>query len=253
MTRIIAAINDSAAATPVLQTALALTPLLGSAVEALHVADEAGITASACAEQLGVALRTVSGDPLEQILLAIAADDVVAVVVGAHGRPSQRPPAGHIPLSLVSATVKPVVIVPPAQPASPIRRVLIAIEGSPRKARSLKRAVELAGAAQLELTVVHVDEEDSIPMFSDQPQHETEVYTGEFLARCCPGAPQAALQLRTGEPAEEILAAANDVDPDLIAIGWPHGGDPARGHVARAIVDRCRRPVLLVAYTDAAA
>ena len=121
------------------------------------------------------------------------------------------------------------------------------MEGTPDKARSTKRTIEVAARAGLELIVVHVDDESSIPRFSDQVQHETDAYAREFLARYCRGAPEARLELRIGLPADEILAAVDKVAPDIIAIGWPHSSEPGRGAVAREILDRSHTPVLLVA------
>jgi nucleotide-binding universal stress UspA family protein len=139
------------------------------------------------------------------------------------------------------------VVPPDAQPSGSLQRVVMAMEGTPSKARSALRTVEVVVAAGLELIVVHVDDEDSIPLFSDQVQHETEAYAREFLARYCRGAPEATLELRIGLPADEIMAAVDKVAPDILAIGWPHSSEPGRGAVARQILDRSHTPVLLVA------
>ena len=246
--KIIAAIDNSAAARPVLATALALAPLFGATVEAVHVAATEGLTARGCADAFNVPLCTIDGDPLDELAAAIAQDGVLAVTIGARSRPAGRRPAGHLALGLADRTDKPVIVVPPeAHPPARLRTVLLAVEGSPAKARSLKRAVDLASAADLDITVVHVDDETSIPSFSDQVQHETEAYTREFLARHCRGAPDAQLELRVGVPADEIMAVADELEPELIAVGWPQSANPDRGLVAKDILDRSRVPVLLVA------
>jgi len=249
MNKLIAAIDDSAAARPVLATALALAPVLGATVEAVHVSEDGGgHTAEAMAESRGVPLRALSGDPLETLALVAEEDDVVALAVGARGRPSGRRPAGHLALALAGRIDKPVLVVPPeAHPADRIRRVVVAMEGTPGKARGLKRAVELGTASDVELVVIHVDDETAIPLFSDQVQYEAESYAREFLARYCPGAPDARLELRIGVPADEILATSETIAPDVIAIGWPHTSDADRGLVAREILERSHLPVLLVA------
>ena len=95
--------------------------------------------------------------------------------------------------------------------------------------------------------MIHVDDESSIPSFSDQVQHEVNAYTHEFLARFLPGAPSARLELRIGVPADEILGAAESTEPDLLALGWPQTDDPARGLVAHELLERCHVPMLLVA------
>jgi nucleotide-binding universal stress UspA family protein len=249
---ILAAIDDSAAAKPVLATALALEAVFDAQVQAVHVyAGRDGHTTQATAEAMNVPLRRVPGDPFEQIARMADDDDVVAVVLGARGRPTGRRPAGHLALALARVIIKPVVIVPPdAAAPAPLRRVLIAMKGTPRNSRDMLRTIELGAAAELELIVVHVEDEQSIPSFSDQVQYETQAYANEFLARYSAGAPEARLVLRIGIPVDEILTTADDVEPDMLAIGWPHTDDPGRGTVAREIINRSRIPVLLVAVAD---
>lgn len=252
MTTIIAAIDDSAAAHPVLATALALAPLLDGRVEAVHVtkSGEHGGTASETAAAMNVPLRHVDGDPFEVVRQMADDDDVLALVLGTRARPSGRR-AGHLALQLADAIDKPVVLVPPdAQLPTRVGRVLIAMKGTPRSGRDLLRVIELGSGVELDLFVVHVDDEDSIPSFNDQVQYETQAYANEFLARYCRGAPEARLMLRVGIPVDEILAAAEEVTPDLLAIGWPRREPTAADEVAREIVDRSRFPVLVVAVTD---
>ena len=248
MSTIVAAIDNSAASRPVLDMALALGPPLGAQVEALHVAEDGSRTARATAEQLGVPLRLARGEPADAVVARAADDDVVAVVVGSRGTLIGSHRIGHLALAVADRLDKPVVVVPPAVvPREKVDTVLIAVEGAAGKARGLRRTIELASAAAPELVVVHVDDETSIPSFSDQVQHETEAFAREFLARHVHGAPQARLELRVGEPADEILAAADALHPALVALGWPHSDDPGRGRVAREVLDRARCPVLLVA------
>lgn len=250
MSCILAAIDDSAAAQPVLATAVALAPAFGATVTAVHVAEEVGDTAKSTAAQFSVPVLVRSGDPFEVITTLAADPEVVAVVVGTRGLPGGRRPAGHLALALADRLRKPVVMVPPdARPPAPVRTVLVAMEGSPTKARSLHQAVKIASDAGLELIVVHVDDEASIPSFSDQVQHETDAYASEFLARNCPGATSARLESRIGVPADEIMATVESLEPAFVAVGWPQSDDPARGAVAREVLDRSRVPVLLIAVS----
>lgn len=247
MTTILAAVDDSAACAPVLATATALAPALGASVRAIQVADEPGQTAAACSCQYGVPLTVVPGDPLERIVELAADDDVVAIVVGTRDRPTGRR-AGHTALALADRIDKPVVMVPPdAIVPDRIGRVLVAMGGSPTKARGLRRAINVAADAGVELVVVHVDDEESIPSFSDQVQHETAAYAHEFLSRYCGGAEAARLESRVGDPSQEILAAADDLHAELLALGWPPAGEPHRDDVVRDVLERSSIPVLLVA------
>jgi nucleotide-binding universal stress UspA family protein len=248
MSRILACIDNSAAARPVLAAARMLAPVLDATVQAVHVREDGDRTARAAAAALGVPFQVVEGDPFEQLASLAADDDIVGLVVGARGCPTGRHPAGHLALGLANRVAKPVIVVPPdAEMPGELHRVLVAMEGTPRNSRRLKRAIELTQGAGLELILVHVDDASSIPSFSDQVQHETEAYAHEFLARFAPGAQAARLELRVGEPAAEILTAAESASSDLLAIGWPQSDDPSRGVIAREVLDRSHRPVLLVA------
>ena len=247
MTKILSAIDNSLTAKPVLAMSAALAPVLGADVEAMYVAEDGGHTARECAASCGIAFRQLPGDPLQQIVRQAANEAVVAVVIGARGRRGGRH-IGHLAREVADAIDKPVLVVPPdAEPAERLHTVVIAMEGTPGKARSLKSAIAVAADADLELVVVHVDDENSIPSFSDQVAYETESYAEEFLARYLQGAPKARLELRVGVPADEIIAAADSAMADVLAIGWPQSRDEQRGAVAREVLDRSRIPVLLVA------
>jgi nucleotide-binding universal stress UspA family protein len=249
MSRILAAVDDSTAAEPVIAFAEAIAPLFGAKTDALHVADAEGATVRAVTDARGVPLRTLNGDTLVRLAIESASDDILVVVCGA-GRSPAGAQRGEVGLALAGTLDKPLVIVPPDAPIiDSVQRVLMAIKGTPAKPRALKRAVELTAASGLDFRVVHVDDVDSIPSFSDQVQYETELYARQFLARYVVGAPEARLVLRIGDPADEILATADELAADVIAIGWPHTTEPMHGHVARQIIQRSRIPVLLVATT----
>ena len=89
--------------------------------------------------------------------------------------------------------------------------------------------IELVEATGLDMIVVHVDDEATIPSFNDQMQHETEAYTNEFFARFLPGAPHARLELRIGPAVDEILAATEAAGAELLAVGWPEANTANEG------------------------
>lgn len=247
MSRIIAALDDSAAAHSVVAAALLLGPVFVADVEGVHVADVEGRTAASAAAALRVPFRTVPGDPLAQLVALAAADDVVGFAIGQRSRMAAAA-TGHLALGLAGAVDKPVLVVPPrALVPVRFRRVLVAMEGKPGRARELKRAIALAAGSELELTVVHVDDESSVPSFSDHLQYETEAYAQEFLARYAPGISDVRLELRIGAPVDQILTTCEEERPDVVAMGWPHAHGPDRGAVVRAVLERSPVPVLLVA------
>ena len=109
-----------------------------------------------------------------QLIAVSAADDVVAVAIGARDLPGGRRTAGHFALALANHVDTPILVVPPdAQPPEQLHRVLIAMEGTPANMRRSRTRSSSRSAADIELIVVHVDDESSIPSFSDQVQHET--------------------------------------------------------------------------------
>ena len=250
MPRIIAAIDSSASSGPVLDMALAIAPLFGADVGAVHVGEDGASTARAMAERVGVPFEALSGDPLTRIAALAGHRDTVAVALGARQTPAGRRPAGHLALAGADRTDKPVLVVAPeAHPPMRVRRVLVGLEGTPSKTRRLSRAIELVDT-EVEVVVLHVDDYGSIPPFTNHGGHETEAYAREFLARHCPGVPIDRLELRIGDPVEEILAVSEAVGADLVALGWPQGREPAGGVVARSVLSRSHMPLLLVATTD---
>ena len=64
--------------------------------------------------------------------------------------------------------------------------------------------------------------------------------------RYAAGLRRAHLELRIGDPAEEILEAAESTDADIVATGWPAGAGADHGLIAREVLRRNRRPTLLV-------
>lgn len=246
MSTVLAAVDDSLCAGPVVSAARAFAPLLGSDVRALHVGPDVGVTARELALRAGVPFGQVAGDPLHVIAVR-AASGVTAVVVGARDRASGAP-AGHLPLALADRVACPVLVVPPDwAPKERIERVLIALEGRPGRARPLRHAVDVVAGADLDLTVVHVEAEQDVPAFSDAAAHEMTAFAQEYLARSWPLAPSLRLALPVGVPADEVLALARDLHPDVLVAGWPQGAGPGHGHVVRELLRRAPCPVLLVA------
>lgn len=236
MTKVIAAIDNSAAATPVLATARALAGVFGSELEAVHVLVDGDRIAASAAAAAGVPLREVSGTPVDELVRAGRDDGVVAVVLGARGTPLSPRALGETALKVATSLPKPVVVVPPevAHPGR-LERVLVPLEGTVPTSLAPREVIELAADADLDFVVVHVLDEDSLPSFTDQPQHEEAAWAEEFLARYCPwGVGSVQLETRIGRREELVPAVANDVDADLIALGWARTLEADRAPVVHA-------------------
>lgn len=249
MTKVLAAIDNSAAAAPVIQTAATVAELYDAELEALHVRQNGDRTARAAAESAGVTLTTLADEGVTSLVRAAREGDVDAIVVGARGTRSGRRPAGHVALKLIVALDKPVVVVPPDVKASVLRRVLVPLDGTAETAAALDRIVQLACRHDLDVVVLHVRDEASLPPFSDQVQHESEAWASEFLARytSCGGV---RLEMRVGVPGEHVLGVAAKTGADLIALGWSRDLAPGRAQVVREVLDRSTVPVLLVALRN---
>jgi len=246
LNKVLAAIDDSAAARPVLATAHALAPLWDAEVEAVQVAEDGGGTARAAADAARVQLLIVGdGDVASRLAEACDEPSVMALVIGARGRPTGRRPAGHVVWDLITRCEKPVVVVPPdARVRAQARRVVLALEGTTSSSKGAEPVLELSSRAPLEVVAVHVDDEASLPRFSDQVQYETAAFADEFLARY--GCGSARLELRVGAPPEEVLEAAEEVGADLIVLAWSRNVATGRAQFVRHVLAHSRIPVLLL-------
>lgn len=246
MKKVIAALDNSLAAGTVLSTAASLAGLFAAEVEALHVGEDGDTIARQEAAAAGVRFRRVAGPTVPALVEAASEDDVAALVLGTRGLPGRL--VGSTALEVITSLLKPVVVVPPnAERTSQLRRVLVPLEGTTSTSLAPKGIIELARDAELEVVVVHVHDADSLPAFTDQPQHDARAWKDEFVARYCPwGIGKVSLELRVGRREEEILAAAEETGSQLIALGWSQELASGRAPVIREVLERGRIPVLLV-------
>ena len=247
MKKVIAALDNSLAAGTVLATAANIGRLFGAEVEALHVGDGDGIARDEAAAA-GLRLRRVSGPTVPALVEAAAAEDVAALVVGTRRLPIGGRPVGATALEVITSLLKPIVVVPPDAPRrGALQRVLVPLEGTTSTSLAPKGIIELARHASLDVVVLHVHDATSLPAFTDQPQHQARAWGEEFLARYCPwGIGEIRLELRVGRREEEILAAAEETESHLIALGWSQELASGRAPVIREVLERGRIPVLLV-------
>lgn len=254
MTSVIAALDSSLAVRPVLATATALAHVLAAEVDPLHVGTEDAAVAQSAVDAAGLRLRTCSGPTVEALVDAGAQEPVAAMVVGARGVPGTSRPVGSTALELVTSLSKPVVVVPPDAPLNrTIRRLLVPLDGTVSAALAPRTVFQLASGAELDVVVLHVHDQASVPAFTDQPQHEAPAWAEEFLARYCPsGLGEVRLETRIGRREEEILDAAERTNADLIALGWSQELAPGRAAVVKAVLERGHVPVLLIPVLSAA-
>lgn len=253
--KVVAAIDASPTARHVLDVAPSIAQLFGARAEALHVDEGESGAALATAEAAGFPLVVVSGPPVACLIAAGAASDVSALVLGARGASADGRPAGDTALEVITALAMPIVVVPPDTPVPfRLRRILVPLDGTQATATALDETIRLTRRAEIELLVLHVYDEDSLPLFTDQPQHELASFGDEFLARSCGACPadELTFELRVGDPAEHCLRLTAGREADLVALAWSRDLAGGRAAVVRTLLARAQVPVLLVPIDGAA-
>lgn len=248
MSRIVAAVDATPSAATVLAAAAGLAPFLGAEVEALHVGEDADTVARALAEGFGVPLRVVRGE-VAPILMDLAGrpDEVACVVTGVSERRHMLPFIGHVAEHVLTHAQIPVVAVPSGAAVAPaIRRVLVPLDGTAATSAALREVLEMACRKHLDVTVLHVYDETTVPMFSDQPVHEARAWTQEFLRRHCPDPDAVSLEVRIGTPATHVADVVVESRADLLVLGWSRDLSPGRARVVRHALETSVIPVLLV-------
>jgi nucleotide-binding universal stress UspA family protein len=246
---VIAALDNSAAAQPVLAVAAGVAELLKAGLEAVHVRENGDVTARAAARAAGVAFRELRGPVAASLAEVARTERIAAMVIGARGAPPGRRPAGHLALRMITTLEMPIVVVPPHPRAGwRPRRVLVPLDASRTTSTALAGAIELARDSGLKIVVLHVLGPDSIPPFVNQVAHEHEAWEREFLARYCPACrpEEVDIEVRVGSPEQHLLAVAARSDVDLIALGWAQDLSPERAAVVREALGASQVPLLLI-------
>jgi nucleotide-binding universal stress UspA family protein len=138
MSTILATIDATAAARPVLHTAVVLGRRLRLPVVALQVRQDGVEPERLLAARAAVELRLAVGVPAQAIVGALGGTDVAMAVLGVRGHPAGPRPAGSTALAVANYPSKPVVVVPPEPhdpPPAGLHRVLVPLDGTPDAAR----------------------------------------------------------------------------------------------------------------------
>lgn len=145
----------------------------------------------------------------------------------------------------MAAVRKPLLVVPDAiQPREKMRRVLVPLDGDPQTSATVSDIVTRAASAGAWTGAVHVFDAQTTPAFWDQAAHTRPAWTDEFQRRHLPAGD--GIDLRSGDPAEQLLDAAHKEDVDLIVIGWRHHLSRGHARVVRRLVQESPAPVLLL-------
>ncbi len=247
MRTILAALDSSPAARPVIETALGLGERLDATVAAVHVTDGPTNEAERAAAAEGVPLKRLSGRVVERLLDVLDAPDVVLGVLGARGFPSGRRPAGSTVVRVLEQTRRPIVVVPPEAFGvcpRPIRRLLVPLDGTERAAVDTAGVVDALSGPDSELVVVHVFDDRARPPILNHGTQEFEPWGREFLALHLPDR-DARFEWRSGHAASHVAEMCDEQGADLVILSWSQVLEE-HADVIRAVLSRSRVPVLVV-------
>lgn len=139
--------------------------------------------------------------------------------------------------------------------------VLLPTDGSQAMETVVEHARDVAARRGAEVQLLYVVDDrafltlddDRVPEVSDHLQEEGERATQTAAAEFEADDLDVTTEIRRGDPADEILASADECGADLIVMGT-HGADPTRnllGSVSQKVVTLSPIPVLTVNVAEA--
>jgi len=120
-----------------------------------------------------------------------------------------------------------------------IRRILVAVDGSPQSIRAVRMALNIAKAVGASIDFISVSELSDIPTLMAEAQNEqSEEYArlalGMSMKLALAKGVKAEVVLRKGHPAGQIVRYADEIKPDLIVLG-SRGLSGARGAILGSV------------------
>ncbi|QDZ29098.1 universal stress protein [Noviherbaspirillum sp. UKPF54] len=251
--------------------ALWLAETLGATLHVLHAAAQPlpGREALARlhapgAQRAQVVLHQLAQNAESAVLDEIAAHDIDLVVMSARGKSasagldlSRR--VGTVAQAVIERSPVPVLLLPVRyREALPWTSALAAMSGSNAADEALKTVTQLAGALQIKVTAVHVEDgpeaADSMPLgaYADAAYHE---YPGRMeemvergLAACTCEESRRVDQvlLRRGDPAAVLLEQVARHASNVLALGWCGAIGAGRAPVLKRLLEEAECALLLV-------
>ncbi|HWG89415.1 MAG TPA: universal stress protein, partial [Candidatus Thermoplasmatota archaeon] len=191
------------------------------------------------------------GDPARNVLAAAKETGADLVVVGSHGYgPVNRWLLGSVSTSIVSHAPLSVLVVRGTPPEAP-RRILLGVDGSERAVTAAAWALALADRFGATLTVCHIAELPTSPIFGPS---DLEALTGwlnkaraQFPAIQA-GGKAVAVEMTSGSPGTRLNEVAETGGYDLIVVGASGSHGPASlflGNTSRKVVQGAPCSVLI--------
>jgi nucleotide-binding universal stress UspA family protein len=222
----------------------------------------------------GTAVRTVvcDGDPVDVLVDVAIEEDAAMLIVGSRGAGATPALAlGSTSLHLVQESPVPVLVVPDPEQAArhlALRRILVAIDGTPACAPAIEMACELAARFEARVELVRAIEE--APAFPPAPGVGESGEGGVSMARDAAAAARARrdaepfcqhvrdhglpvhMTVERGTPDDAVARVAARLDVDLVVTATHRAGhvsDALLDSVSRRIVRIAHRPTLVVPVT----
>lgn len=247
MKTVLAALDASAVARPVVESALGLAELTDATVRAVHVREDSVAAAERVAAHAGIPVEIIEGPSPTALLTRIADPSTIMAVFGARATPGGRRPVGSTALHILERVSKPIAVVPPEAVGispRPFRRLLIPLEGNEDSSRAVAASLLPLIVRDIEVVVLHVFTPATVPRALDRPGRDLNLLADEFLARHCPCA--TAIELRAGWVGGRIADVTREVDADLVVLSWSQDCSPGRAMVVRDALTHASVPILLL-------
>ena len=222
---------------------------------------------------LEVDVRVSTGEVVAEIMSVAESERADALIVATHTSLMERLVDSSTARRLIARSRIPVFVIRPGgRRITAIHTLLVAVDGSPGAAQALDEAVGLARLTNAALVLVRVvpapEHFGFDPLLATtlaaRPNEEAEAhalavaeeYVNDLARKLRARGLNAAPKVMIGSPAERILAAADQLDVDVIVMSTRAYLEPLRtllGSTADQVAQAARRPVLLVRRTGARA
>jgi nucleotide-binding universal stress UspA family protein len=198
-----------------------------------------------------------AGDPVQEILGVALEKNVTLIAMATRARAGvQRLLLGRVASEIVKTSQLPVLLVRPdvTGAARPIRRILLAVEGTEASHDLLETVKSLAGSTKAEIVLFHAvaPVRDPAPQWipvtplsiRNMPEHRLQEQADRLEAEGYAAWPL----VKSGPAADAILEEARRLEVDLVALAT-HGRTGLdrilEGSIAEGVLPRATVPVLL--------
>jgi nucleotide-binding universal stress UspA family protein len=198
------------------------------------------------------------GPATSAILDVVSWDQITLIALATHGRSGiQRWVMGSVAEEILQSSPVPVLLVrslpsPSSMKkpeASPLRSVLLPLDGSAQALDVLDPVIALARSMDARVRILQVADPTPVPGQWDLPEESAKKADRVLREACIP----TTFELRRGNPAEEILKSVEEHSVDLIAMTTHGRSGPPRwviGSVTAEVLRHSTVPLLVVRHQD---